>query len=446
MRGIHRILILMLMMLTNMGCSIELPGWLTIAHDDGNNGNNENHGNLPAPETPRGEFIGLTTEQQRKKDEADAYIRDVLYQGRPIEKTVQGYSGLIYDYMKIQPLGIDVPDVASLLPGAPADGIQLGLTEVEKYPELWGPLGTTVFARPDFSKYIMENTGATSVQDWVANYQVPGLPGEDPNRLYAGLNIPAPNHGIFARVNMFRPEVAQNSMSVIQLAVSCPAVGEHAEFIGVLLSVDRINTNADQLTSGTAPVRLHVEFRKMTNGKLTGSFDEGGGHFTAEATRLTGVGAVVEHVSVAGGQQWEHALLLIRALNGDWVVFYNGQNLGKYEAHHFNTLQNGACRAHVYGEVYNPTPEQGWIATEMGSGQFSGTPQGRVAWMRQIRYLDTNYFPQEPPTDAVTSWSKPYHYPCYDRQPLTYQDGAGPTLTFGGPGGKEPVCAQKKPQ
>ena len=95
--------------------------------------------------------------------------------------------------------------------------------------------------------------------------------------------------------------------------------------------------------------------------------------------------------------------------------------------------------------MYNPHPELGWVPTEMGSAQFSSAPPGHVAWFRQIRYFDTNWWPTEPPSDDFVHWSKPYHPPCYDRQPLEYQGSAGPILKYGGPGGKNPLCAQKKP-
>ncbi len=444
MGKLHRLCAFAWMMVTNVGCTVVLPEWITITRGTGDGDDSADPPNLPAPETPRGEMSELTPEQQVKKDEADAYIRDVIYQGRPIEKTVQGYSGVIYDYMKIAPLGIDLPDLSGLLPAPPADGIQLGLTELEKYPELLGPVGTTVFTRPDFSKYIMTDTGATSVEDWVQNHQVPSIP-DSAYRLYAGLNIVEPNRGVSARVNMFKPEVAQGSFSVIELVVACPAIGPATEFLGILLSVDRANAEADALTSGATPVRMHVEHWKYDNGQRTGSYDAYGGDFVPYEERLNATGAVMDQVSVAGGDQWEHALMLIQAPNGDWVVLYNFQYLGAYPAHNLKSLQHGACRTQVYGEVYNPHPEQGWVATEMGSGQFSGAAQGHVAWIRQIRYFDQNFFPVEPTVDDAAHWTAPYHPPCYDRQSLYFQGSAGPLMTLGGPGGKNPLCAAKIP-
>jgi hypothetical protein len=50
---------------------------------------------LPDPEEWRVPPVELTPEQQRRKDEADVYIAEHVYKGRPIEKTgwvIGGYS------------------------------------------------------------------------------------------------------------------------------------------------------------------------------------------------------------------------------------------------------------------------------------------------------------------------------------------------------------------
>ncbi|HRI67887.1 MAG TPA: neprosin family prolyl endopeptidase [Polyangium sp.] len=136
---------------------------------------------------------------------------------------------------------------------------------------------------------------------------------------------------------------------------------------------------------------------------------------------------------------------MIMAPNGDWLFSYNYEYLGKYPASLFKVLNQGACRAHVYAEVYNPHPELGWVRTEMGSGQFPNAPDGHVAWVRQIRYFDLNtWLPMEPPTDDMGYWSKPYDTTCYARNPLINQGAAGPLMLFGEPGGYRPECAAIK--
>lgn len=147
-----------------------------------------------------------------------------------------------------------------------------------------------------------------------------------------------------------------------------------------------------------------------------------------------------------GGEQWEHVLYIIMDPAGNWWIFYNDQALGYSPASLFTMLNKGACRAQAYGEVFASHPEQGWPRTEMGSGRFGSTAANEVAWVRQIRYLDTNTpFVHEPALDDLATWSQPYHPPCYDRSPQIFQGSAGPIMYLGGPGGKDTVCAQKNP-
>ncbi len=431
-------LVLVLMTVLHMGCTIVLPEWITISHEDASGGENGNQANLPAPENPQGEPDVLRPEEQSRKDEADVYIANVIYEGRPIEKTVQGKSGTIYDYIRVPEPDILPPDISAFLPSDPLDGLSLGMTEVERYAELWGPAGATVFTRPNYSKYIMDPDGATSIQDWVDNYQIPGIP-DDPNRLYAGLNIIQPNVGVFARINAFKPEVEKGTFSVIELLVGCPAEGSTTESVGMLIGVDWANYHV------TPTLNVQVERWREINGQRVGGYGTGSG-FEQSYVRPTDVGSPLEYFSVVGGEQWEHALLIIMDLEGNWWMFYNHQSIGKYPASLFTTLNKGACRAQVYGEVYNPHPENGWPKTEMGSGRFASGAANEVAWVRQIRYLDTNApFVYAPNTDDSIFWSKPYHTPCYDRSPQIFQGSDGPLMYLGGPGGKHPVCAQKKP-
>ncbi|HRI71666.1 MAG TPA: neprosin family prolyl endopeptidase [Polyangium sp.] len=423
---------------TNIGCTIELPGWISITHEDGTHGEGGEANPLPAPENPIGNSEVLNTDEQTRKAETEAYIAKVIYQGRAIEKSVQGPSGTIYDYVRLPEADILPPDISGLLPPEPADGLMLGMTEVQRYAELWGPAGATVFTRPDFSKYIMEPDGATSVQDWLDNHVIPGIP-DDPYRLYSGLNIPVPNRGIHARVNAFKPEVEKDTFSVIELAVGCPAEGSAEEMIGVLIGADWKNYQMAPTLDFT------VERWRYVNGKREGGYGYAGG-FDKLPVRPLDVGAALDQFSMIGGEQWEHALMLIMAPNGDWWVFYNFQAVGMFPAALFTTLNQGACRAQVYGEVYNSHPENGWVKSEMGSGRFGSTAGNDVAWVRQIRYFDIDGpFIYEPTKDDFAFWSKPYHTPCYDRSALTYQGSAGPIMYLGGPGGKNPVCAQKKP-
>jgi len=402
---------------------------------------------LPEPEQWRVPPIELTPAQQRRKDEADAYIAQHVYGGRPIEKTVQGYSGDILDYIEIPPLDVPIPELPPLWENAALpEGVTLSLTEVEQYPELWGPTGATVFNRPDFWRYILEDTGATSIEDWIANYQVHGLPDE-PDRLYAGLDVVAPNRGASARINQFKPAVADHSFSLIEMAVRCPATGPATEFIGLLLTVDRVNLGADAITLDGPHLRLRVEFWQNVNGNVNHSFDFGAGHFAGpdewpfDASPMT-LGEPLTP-SALGGVQAETWLAWVMDTKGNWWAYYNGRPLGYYPAHLFTTLHQGACAVQYYGEVVDTTPNDGWVPTEMGSGQFATAPAGHVAWVREPKYLDMNWLVRDPQDDAFEFWAKPYQPSCYTRSSMVDLGTPWQYFLLGGPGGKDPLC--KKP-
>jgi hypothetical protein len=119
--------------------------------------------------------------------------------------------------------------------------VVLGLTEIEQIPELLDlTLIATPFLRPTFWPYILGETDATSIEDYLARYQMPGQPVAA-DRLYAGLSFTEPNRGVSGYVNQFRPEVEANSFSLIELTVACPADGPVQEQVGVVLSVDKVN-------------------------------------------------------------------------------------------------------------------------------------------------------------------------------------------------------------
>ena len=439
------LLVLTLLLPLNSACIIVLGDGSGLSGGSGAGGDGTASA-LPDPEEWRVPPVELTPDQQRRKDEADVYIAEHVYKGRPIEKTVQAYSGDILDYMKVAPLNVVAPEIPPLWENAVLpDDVTLALTEVEQYPELWGPTDTTLFTRPDFSRYIMEDTGASSIEDWIANYEVHGLP-DSAYRLYAGLDVVVPNHGASVRINQFKPEVAEKSISLIELAVRCPAVGEATEFIGLLLTVDRKNLGADSFTKD-AHLRLRVEYVRNVNGKLVGTYDFGGQFEeldpeTYNAWPWPTVGSVLTP-SVPGGAQVETWLALVMDLEGSWWAFYNGKPLGKYPHAQLTTLNQGACAIQYYGEVYDHDPADGWAPTEMGSGQFASAPAGQVAWVREPKYLDTTWLPMDPQDDSFERWSKPYEPSCYTRSSMVDLGMPWQSFKLGGPGGKDPLC--KKP-
>lgn len=134
----------------------------------------------------------------------------------------------------------------------------------------FGPLGSTPFHRPMYWGYVLGETEATSIEDYLDNYQVHGQLAA-PKRLYAGLVSNAPTRGISGYMNQFAPRVEPWSFSIMEFAVACPApnVGPAQELIGVVISVDKANGfGPNMYLHQDGKARLHVEFSRLQNGKL----------------------------------------------------------------------------------------------------------------------------------------------------------------------------------
>jgi hypothetical protein len=191
------LLLLFLIMAFGCGCTITLGDGSALLDDD--SGAEPEAPRLPDPTEWRVAPSPLTPEQQQRQVEVDQHVIEQYGDYRIIE-TTQGYSGDITDWVD----SATIP-WAFLTPPPPTwtqedlqhlpEGAELARTELDLYPELRGPAGTTPIHRPDFSVYVMGLTDASSPQDYIDNYQVGGQPS-DKNRLYAGLISVLPNMGV----------------------------------------------------------------------------------------------------------------------------------------------------------------------------------------------------------------------------------------------------------
>lgn len=387
----------------------------------------------------------LTDAQRARKDEADRYVAQVIYQGAPVTQSLQLASGEVVD-------GLDrgtfpaLPSPLPPLPFSPADvalppDVTLALTEVEQIPELAElALKAAVFHRPTFWPYILGETDATSIADYLDRYEVAGAP--QGNQLYAGLVSNQANRGVTGYMNQFQPEVAAGSFSLLEFTVSCPA-NAPTEMVGVVISVDKANLggrNAKGVFDGLP--RLHVEYANSKSGSIKYIWDGLDGAFVANPARRVWPGGVVP-VSALGGAQVEHLLTIFQSPLGDWWVAYGQELLGYYPASLFTLLNGGACESRWYGEVHNPRPDKGAVTTEMGSGKFAEAGRPNVAYVRNPKYYDPFWLSVEP---QDTVWAAPYILSCYTRSPQGPDPvSGGHIFNFGGPGGKDPGCNWPSP-
>ena len=146
---------------------------------------------LPDPNEGPMDEAALDEAQQARKEEAERYVMEVIYQGGTILEAIKLPSGDIVDFIDrgtLPALSYELPP----LPFTPEDlelppGVELGLSELEQIPEALALAATaTPFQRPTFWSYILGETDATSIEDYLDRYQMGGqLWGEE--HVYAGL-------------------------------------------------------------------------------------------------------------------------------------------------------------------------------------------------------------------------------------------------------------------
>jgi hypothetical protein len=360
----------------------------------------------------------LTLEQQQRKEEVDQLLAE-QYRDYYILEATQGYSGDIFYW--VDPTTIPgsfltpPPPTWTAEDLIPPAGAELGRTELELYPELRGSAGTPI-PRPDYSRYIMGLTGATSVQDYLQNYQVSGQPAGQ-NRLYAGLHSLIPNMDASGNINQFHGDVEDGTFSVIEIAVVCPMFGDMQELIGVAVSRDRTTSGS----AGDGKVRLRIEY--TTNGgasfgDLIGGWDEKYAGFVPYHARPYGPGGEVPASLPGLGTQEEHRIDIFQSASGDWWIAHNANLLGYYPANLFKMLNGGACRAAWYAEIYDPT-EGVWTWTDMGSGADMALGYGYLSYVRNPMFRDVIYGPWHAADCVLPECeAKPYDNKCYSRSPL----------------------------
>jgi len=446
------VLLCMTMMLA-AGCIIQIGDGSASSGDSGGTGAGEptpTASVLPAPDNVPSDSSNLTPEQQARKEEVERYVVENLYKGYKILRTVEDPHGDVIDWI--------APESMAQLPYEPPtlplsvdqlvlpDGVELAKSELEKYPELFGPIGSTPLHRPMYWRYVLGETGATSIQDYLDNYQQAGQSGAPANRLYAGMLFDgAPNRGLSGYMNQLAPRVEKDSFSLMEFAVVCkgaPGESVQEELIGIVLSIDKSNF---VYPKDPDAVRLHVETYRTVNGVQHGGWDTKSPGFVPNPynTRYP-LGSVVE-VSIPGvkpvGKEVEHLVSIVQAPTGDWWLVYNGWFLGYVKGSLFTMLNKGGCSAEWYLEALDRKPGTAWAETEMGAGKFvAEAGPGEAARVRMPLYLDMNWVLSEPPVYYGVS---PVNNQCYTRSKLMDLGLVlGKYFLAGGPGGYNSLCTK----
>jgi hypothetical protein len=414
------------------GCVIQFD----ITGDHGKSGQEES-ASLPPPKTPGGGGTTTPSEpeaplsdaEQARQDEVDEYIRTVIYQSGTIVDSYVLPSGDVVDFLDRSTLpAVELPDLPFTLDLTVPPGVELGGTDLEQFPDLLALAQTaTPFTRPTFLPYVLGETDATSIEDYLDRYTVGGAPPPDAGqRLYAGYNVNLDNRGTSGFMNQFRPQVEKGSFSLIEFAIGCPAAQDGVavtEVIGVVISVDKANPfgpNKQALTDDEP--RLHVEYA-VTNpstGKLQYHWDHMDGKFVRNPAASRRVNSIVR-VSEVGGAQNEHHLAIFQDWQDRWWILHQGELLGYYPGSLFKTmngLSGHACRASWYGEVLRPSASSPAPATEMGSGKLAETGYGSAAHVRNPMVYDTTWIGMTP--EQVKA-AMPQSFNWFAEEPLCYK-------------------------
>jgi hypothetical protein len=430
-----------LLVVVGCGCTITIGGGFTDVEDDSQAGPAEVP-TLPEPTVWHVPPPELTPEQQQRQDEVDQFLAEQYRDYKIIEAT-QGYSGDIIYWVDSDSIpGADLeppPPTWTEADLTPPPGVELARSELELYSELRGPDWTTPIHRPDFSAYVMGMTDATSIIDYIENFQVSGMPAGD-KRLYAGLASPIPNTGASASINQFEGDVEQGTFSLIEVAVMCRGSNYPAthEQIGAAVSRDR--------TAGSfnAKARIRVEFLTHGDVKLgnrVGGWDGQVAGFIPRKGRPYGPEATLPASTPGLATQYEHRFDISQDASGNWWIAHNGNTLGHYPANLFTMLNGGACESSWYGEVYDPTPTD-WTWTNMGSGEFPPTGYGYASYVRDPSIRDlfgTPVYPGDCPEPFCRP--RPFSNKCYQRTQLTISPPPWSRFFYlGGPGGDAPGC------
>lgn len=395
----------------------------------------------------------LSTEEQARQDEWDRFLA-ASYQkaGYRIVETIQMPSGDIVDWVDTASIpGADRPPPSapdSLPDGSPLEPSGQPVMEVDLYPELKGPEGTTAIVRQKLA-YVKKPGTATSVEEFIAN-MIPGQPAGQ-YRLYTGrvLNLISNLSSSTSRMNLWREgNIEDGTFSISEHTATAWRVisgKTYQSIVGVTASRDRANFADDPSPNQNNPlVRLQVEsyLRNVTDeiylkggwvviphALWTPAAGVTYGPGSAYAATLSQFGGAVSSVAA----QW-------KLDSGNWWLWHEGNWLGYFKASDYEFYSGGyGDSASWYGEVFDPTPTN-WTDNNMGSGQFASQGPGQAAWMNNMYYCTGASSNCTWLTTAATSLATPADAACYTIDNTIGWDGTQPFFYYGGPGGDSTGC------
>ncbi|KAI5016374.1 hypothetical protein ZWY2020_006225 [Hordeum vulgare] len=147
-----------------------------------------------------------------------------------------------------------------------------------------------------------------------------------------------------------------------------------------------------------------------------------------------GVGARISPVSTYNGKQVDLQLMLFQdPKKKHWWLFYETKPIGYWPNLYFTKLRVKANIVEFGGYVNGPTVHQD--PPQMGSGHFAAEGNGKAAYARDVKIVDSSY--------KIVDWNFDKSF-AYSTKPTCYtidsfdHNSDGAHVYYGGPGGCHP--------
>jgi hypothetical protein len=322
--------------------------------------------------------------------------------------------------------------------------------------KLAGPPGALPFIRPAYPQYVSGEIEAHSVDDFVRIIQDErnkrgGPPSGNPtagsnNRLYAGHNQGVTNYGSVSVVNGDFTNIESPTspeFAIFEHASYCvDGSGQVTDLVGAV-----VGRNPQVYGSG---YRLQAEWfsggsSQWVTGASGNPWHQWGVNYAP--------GYSINSPSTSGNTSFQSEQLVDIALHPSnpnaWWIYFNDDWVGYFDTSEaFTVLDNSACRAAWYGEVYDPyhtSPPADWTNADLGSGTLPTGSTFSANWGYRGYARSPGYFTSIGEGSSVVPSSVTpsggIDTSCYNHL-LTSDGGApfNPTMWFGGPGGNGTGC------
>ncbi|KAG7546478.1 Neprosin [Arabidopsis suecica] len=230
--------------------------------------------------------------------------------------------------------------------------------------------------------------------------------------------------GVKGNINVWKPKILQDQVSIAYIAVSGGTIEENLASISVGWVVNPSMYSGDH-------VRLYAYW--TTHGNMTGCYATSCPGFV-QVSKTIPVSAILQPSSIYNGPQYElHLSLFQDRVKGDWWFAFKDENVGYWPASLFKSWRESNSANHAFwgGQVYSPVTEK---TPPMGSGHWPSEGFHKSAYVSGLQIMDSYGTVFNPETGTVKVHESRRN--CYKARYV--HEIAKPWLKsvfYGGPGG-----------